>query len=321
MGREGSVITALDKPKEVVVRAYGNTRSTQSFVYVMTAIWKRPGLTGLEAAWRWAAGVPLLCVAGLWLQCNWTTFMAQLARVEALSFLRPVHGLEVLGSVYRTLAPLLLPTLTWFLPVVVVIWALAGTAGRFVSSKRLQADRRFAWGAVFLFRLVRIVGVLAMWALWGALLAWAARHTVSIPAMQGQEPNVVGFMGYIIPGSLALFSGWAAVSWPLTLAELFSATEGLGFAASFGKALTAGSLRAQVLEVNLVFCIVRLALLVLAMVFTACPLPFESVATKNFLVLWTSFIIILYLLASDYFHVVRFAAYDAFSRASASANA
>ena len=35
-------------------------RGTQSFVGVMTAVWRRPSLAGLEIAWRWAGGVAVL---------------------------------------------------------------------------------------------------------------------------------------------------------------------------------------------------------------------------------------------------------------------
>jgi hypothetical protein len=50
------------------------------------------------------------------------------------------------------------------------------------------------------------------------------------------------------------------------------------------------------------------------MVFSACPLPFESVESQTFLVWWWSGVGVLYLVASDYFHVVRAAAYDALFR-------
>jgi hypothetical protein len=39
-------------------------------------------------------------------------------------------------------------------------------------------------------------------------------------------------------------------------------------------------------EINLVMGIVKIALIVLAMVFSACPLPFESVATPEFMAWW-----------------------------------
>jgi hypothetical protein len=55
--------------------------------------------------------------------------------------------------------------------------------------------------------------------------------------------------------------------------------------------------------------IVKIALIVLAMVFSACPLPFESVATPGFMLRWYGAVTVLYLIASDFFHVVHLASY------------
>jgi len=55
--------------------------------------------------------------------------------------------------------------------------------------------------------------------------------------------------------------------------------------------------------------IVRVSLVVLALVFSACPLPFETVETQGFLMCWWIGVGIFYLVASDYFHVVRSAVY------------
>jgi hypothetical protein len=55
--------------------------------------------------------------------------------------------------------------------------------------------------------------------------------------------------------------------------------------------------------------IVKIALIVLAIVFSASPLPFESVATPDFMLRWYSVVTVLYVIASDFFHVVRIVAY------------
>jgi hypothetical protein len=75
-----------------------------------------------------------------------------------------------------------------------------------------------------------------------------------------------------------------------------------------------GRLRPKLIEVNLVMGIVKVALIVLAMVFSACPLPFENVESQTFLTWWWIGVAVLYLVASDYFHVVRVSAYDALYR-------
>jgi len=55
--------------------------------------------------------------------------------------------------------------------------------------------------------------------------------------------------------------------------------------------------------------IVKIALIVLAMVFSATPLPFESMTTPEFLMWWWGGVTVLYLVASDFFHVTRLVAY------------
>ena len=59
------------------------------------------------------------------------------------------------------------------------------------------------------------------------------------------------------------------------------------------------------MEINLVMGIVKLALIVLAMVFSATPLPFSDELGPQALHTVTACATIFYLVASDYFHVVR----------------
>jgi hypothetical protein len=60
---------------------------------------------------------------------------------------------------------------------------------------------------------------------------------------------------------------------------------------------------------------VKIALLVLGMVFSATPLPFESVTTPAFLAWWWAGVTLIYLLWSDFFHVARLLGYLALWRA------
>jgi hypothetical protein len=63
------------------------------------------------------------------------------------------------------------------------------------------------------------------------------------------------------------------------------------------------------MEINLVMGIVKLALVVLAMVFSAIPLPFESVMQGTALYLWWVGVSVLYVIASDFFQVARLVAF------------
>ena len=131
---------------------------------------------------------------------------------------------------------------------------------------------------------------------------------------RGLEPSYVPGFAMAVTATLLLFVLWAAVSWVLRIAPVLTMSHGLGVVESLRAAVRLGALKSKLIEINLVMGIVKVALLVLVMVFSACPLPFESVESQSFLMWWWSGVGVLYLVASDYFHVVRTAAYDALCR-------
>jgi hypothetical protein len=141
-------------------------------------------------------------------------------------------------------------------------------------------------------------------------LSFAARTAIIAPAARNQEPNVVLFAAMLIVGTLLLYVLWAIFSWFLQLAPLLAMRLNLGPIAALAAAIKSSrNLRGKLIEINLVMNIVRIALIVLAMVFSASPLPFSSVETQTFLTCWWIGVGLAYLTASDYFHVVRAAAY------------
>jgi hypothetical protein len=109
--------------------------------------------------------------------------------------------------------------------------------------------------------------------------------------------------------TLGLFTLWAVVSWVLSVAPLLAMLRGLGVRASLAAAFRLGPLKGKLVEINLVMGIVKIALIVLAMVFSATPLPFESVTTPEFLTWWWIGVGVLYFIASDFFHVARLVGY------------
>ncbi len=90
--------------------------------------------------------------------------------------------------------------------------------------------------------------------------------------------------------------------------------EDLGVAASLERSLRLGSLRSQLVEVNMVMGIVKLALIVLALVFSATPLPFESAMSGTALYAWWALVTAAYLAASDFFQVARLVSFLQFWR-------
>ncbi len=125
----------------------------------------------------------------------------------------------------------------------------------------------------------------------------------------GSEGNLVLYCAIAIVATLGVFTVWAVASWGLSVAPLLAMRRDLGVGASLRAAFGADVLRSKLVEINLVMGIVKIALMVLAMVFSACPLPFESVATPEFMSHWYVVVAVLYFVASDFFHVVHLVSY------------
>src|SRR5208337_3359268 len=86
----------------------------------------------------------------------------------------------------------------------------------------------------------------------------------------------------------------------LMLLEKRSALSALGRSFRLGKPMTA-----KLVEINLVMGIVKLALVVLAMVLSAAPLPFSDQLGPDALHVVWAVATVFFLVACDYFHVVQ----------------
>ncbi len=112
-----------------------------------------------------------------------------------------------------------------------------------------------------------------------------------------------------IVATLGFFTLWAVAGWSFSVAPLLAMLHNLGAKASLSASFQLGPLRSKLVEINLVMGIVKIALIILALVLSACPLPFESVATPDFMLHWYLVVTVLYIVASDFFHVVRLVSY------------
>ena len=279
-------------------------RGTQSFVGVMAAVWKRPSLTGLELVWRWSFG--LIAAGVVWFSARDAVMM------WALKF-RDINALLVRGGlVARGTADVLAQL--WPLLGGIAAWAVFAGVGRGVVLRRWDPLLQPRRGAAIVLAMLRAFAFAALVLLWFTVLITIARRCVWTPMDRGLEPAYVPGFAMAVTATLLLFVLWAAVSWILRIAPVLAMARGLGPIASLRATARLGPLRSKLIEVNLVMGIVKVALVVLAMVFSACPLPFESVESQAFLAWWWIGVAVLYLVASDYFHVVRAAAYDALYR-------
>jgi len=290
-------------------------RGTQSFVYTMSACWRRPSLTALEVGWRWAYGVPaaaLIVYEAMRVVGRVTLDTSALKRISVLD---PMSSAETLAQAADALMPEVLRVAEWLAPLLLVVWVVVSSIGRTVVLRRVDGQLHARTGTLMALQAVRMTALAGSFAVWFACLQWAAQFAVSGPLAAGQDPNLVLYCAIVIVATLGLFTLWAVVSWSLSMAPLLAMLRNLGAGASLAAAFKLVQVRGKLVEINLVMGIVNIALMVLAMVLSACPLPFESVATPEFMLRWYALVTLLYLIASDFFHVVHLVSYLALWKA------
>jgi hypothetical protein len=299
-------------PASVIVGHPGHVvpvRGTQSFVHTMSACWKRPSLTGLEVLWRWSFGVPaaaLVVYEALRVLGGTHVDVGALTRMSVLD---PMEVATTLTQTAGELLPGVLRVAEWLAPLLLVVWVVVSSIGRTVVLRRADAHLHARAGTLIMLQAVRMAALVGSFAVWFACLQAGARVAVNGPIAAGQEPNLVLYCAVVIVTTLGMFTLWAVLSWALSVAPLLAMLRNLGAGASLAAAFRLGPVRSKLVEINLVMGIVKIALIVLAMVFSACPLPFESVATPDFMLRWYAVVTVLYLVASDFFHVVRLVSY------------
>jgi hypothetical protein len=286
-------------------------RGTQSLVAYMGWVIARPSLTAIEVGWRWVFGIPLLLVC--WKQGLQILAACPLesSGFNSLDAQNPWVAAVQLGSVFAYYQPHVLAVLHWLAPMAALAWVVISGLGRNLVLKRLHPGLPF-----------RPVETIALQAAWLALLA--AIFWIWFRSMEWVEathigtsgdPDLVGFAIWAIVLSLAFFTAWALVSWSLEIAPLLMLLEGRSALSSLGTSLKLGrGFTSELAEINLVMGIVKLALIVLAMVFSAAPLPFSDELGGSALhVVWAASTFF-YLVANDYFQVVRLKAFQEFWR-------
>jgi hypothetical protein len=296
-------------PRGGVVIAAGTVRGTQSFVHTLSECWRRPSLTALEVLWRWAYGVPALLVLRYeGLKILHATLL-DYGALRSMTVLDPMGSAETLAKAMEMLLPPVLRVALWLAPVMVVAWVVVSSIGRTAVLRRADARLHRQVGTLIVLQAMRVLALLGSFAVWFWCMERVAELTVTGPVAAGVEPNLVGYFALVIVATLGLFTLWAVVSWALSVAPLLAMLRGLGVRGSLAAAFRLGPLKSKLVEINLVMGIVKIALIVLAMVFSATPLPFESVTTPEFLFWWWVGVTALYFLGSDFFHVARQVAY------------
>jgi hypothetical protein len=280
-------------------------RGTQSFLNTIAECWKKPSLLGLELLWRWGFGIPALALLG------WEGFRilssVSLAGtgITHFSLIDTVTAAQILSATADVLLPPICEVARWLLPVLVLSWALASGFGRSLVLRRYDPALRFAPWLMVGLQLLRILVLAASFALWFVGLHWAAWSSLSGPA-----PNLVFYFVEAIALSFAIFFLWATISWVFSIAPLLALLEGTGMIASLRNSVRFGQgslrgLRSKLVEINLVLGIVKVALVVLAMVSCATPVPFKEEINGTSLYVWWALVTVAYCVASDFFQVAR----------------
>ncbi len=317
----------------VASRVAEPARSTQSFVGTLSACRRRPWLTGLEVLWRWVFGIPALWIVGTKLKesllaaTDGTLDPAKLGLDKAL-LNDPVGALtaDPMGAAGKLTAAvgLVLPGVlqvgVWLAPLLLVVWVIVSSLGRTAVLRRADPALHARPLTMMVLQAFRIAVLAALFVVWFRLMAWSSHVAVSGPIAVGAEPNLVGFCALVIVLSLGMFIAWSTVSWWFGMAPLLAMLNGTGVVASLRNAGRLRGLRGELVEINLVMGIVKIALIVLAMVFSATPLPFQTVTTPEFLAWWWAGVAVLYLIGSDFFHVARLVAYLTLWRGGAAAS-
>jgi hypothetical protein len=277
----------------------------------MSWVMGRPSLTLIEIAWRWLFGAPLLVVCWLQAQQILTVVPPETAGLTSIDAQNPWVATLQLAQAWSLYQPHVAGVLRLLAPAAAVVWVVVSALGRSLVLKRLVPRLPL--------RLVTMIVLQAAWLAalgltcwgWYRSLAWVASTHIT-PA---GEPDLVGYSMGAIFLSLGFFTLWALVSWVLSIAPLLALLEDRSALSSLGESLRLGKeFTGKLMETNLVMGIVKLALIVLAMVFSAAPLPFSDELGPDALhVVWV-LATLFYLVASDYFQVVRLKGFMEFWR-------
>lgn len=299
------------------VHANSPVRGTQLLVEHMSEVFRSPSLIAIEIGWRWLFGIPFLF--GCWEQIQkiLAAFPLESSGFNSINLQNPwVAALQISG-VASYYAPHVLPVLRWFLPAAALGWVLASGLGRSLLLMRLELRNRQSLIPPVPFRPGAMIVLQAGWlilfgvAAWGWFrsMQWAAATQIST----GGEPDLVGYFIWTIFLSLGFFTAFALVSWPLTIAPFLALLEKRSVLSALGQSLKLGKkFTGKLVEINLVMGIVKLTLLVMALVLSAAPVPFSDELGPGALHAALAISTLVYLVANDFFQVVRLKAFVEF---------
>jgi hypothetical protein len=286
-------------------------RGTQLLVEHMGSVLRQPLLIAIEIGWRWLAGIPILLVCWRQAQQILAAYPLENSGFNSLDAQNPWVAAVQLAGVWDYYRPHLLAAARWLVPAAALLWIVVSGVGRNLILTRMEQRVPF--------RPLTLIGLQAAWmaflalafCCWFSAMQWDAAAHISVAG----EPDLIGYSMWAIFLTLGFFTAWALASWVLSVAPLLALLEDCSAVSALGRSLRLGkAFSSKLAEINMVMGIVKIALLVLAMVFSAAPLPFsDELGGSALRVVWIASTVF-FLVANDFFQVVRLKAFVEFWR-------
>jgi hypothetical protein len=273
---------------------------------------RKPSQIAIEIAWRWLFGIPFLLVCSRQVRQILAAHPLESSGAGALDTQNPWIAASQIATVFAYYEPHVLAVLRWLFPGAALAWIVISGLGRNWLLRRITVFAPF--------RPVNFSVLQAAWLLlfalvtgcWFRSMQWAA--ATHLPSTG--EPDLVGFAIWAIFLSLGFFTLWALVGWTVSMAPVLAILEDRPAFSALAETLKLGkAFSGKLAEVNLVLGIVKLALVVLAMVFSAAPLPFSDELGPGALHFVWAASAVFFLVADDFFQVVRLKAFLEFWKA------
>lgn len=277
----------------------------------MSWVFGRPSLTLLEVAWRWLFGIPMLLVC--WMQARQVLAVLPLesAGADNINFQNPWIAAVQCADAWTLYQPHVIAVVAWLAPAAALAYAMLSGLGRSLVMKRMDPHLPFRPAAMIVLQSAWLLGLGATCLGWFRTMQWAASTHITPSA----EPDLIGYTMWAVFLSLGFFTLWALVSWVLSIAPLLVLLEDISPARALIRSLHLGkAFRGKLVEINLVMGIVKLALIVVAMVFSSVLIPFADQVGVGTLHLEWIVVSVFYFVASDYFQVVRLKGFVEFWR-------
>ncbi len=281
-------------------------RGTQLLVEHMSEVFRHPSLIAIEIAWRWLFGIPFLLICWNQAQQILAAYPLESSGFTSLDTLNPWVGAEQIAGVASYYQPHALAVARWLLPSAALAWVVLSALGRNLLLRRMGGRLRFR--PLTLMVLQGALLILFACAVWGWLrsMQWNAAAHIST----GSEPNLLAYFIWTIFLTLGFFTVFALASSTLAIAPLLALRENRSALSALGQSFRLGrTFTSKLAEINLVLGISKLALAVLAMVFSAAPLPFSDELGPGAMHAAMAAAVVFFLLGDDFFQVVRLKAF------------